>query len=290
MKKNFLITLVTLFCCLLFSGTAIGQDVITKKDGKKIKVIIKEISDTEVKYVDYRDVEGVVFVMDRSLIREIKFSYGEKVEEEMPGQDIAYFVDDRNQNIKLNFTAINVGFTILTYERAIDPNSSMEYTLKIPGLGITRNLRSLKGVGATVGYKLKIGSIFKNDGYRPDHVLHGGYFRLVGGFVWTEREERGGSNRKTSYSAGHIGVDLGKQWAIRNRAVIDVYLGYHYYGGGGKREIDGATFDEFFADELRGGDIIGFNNNAFSIGFRIGGLFGNYGKAQKNKKKRKKKR
>jgi len=291
MKKNFLILLTTLFCCLLFSGNLFSQDVITKKDGKKIKVIIKEISDTEIKYVDYRDVEGVVFVMNRALIREIKFSYGEKVEEEAPGQDAAYFVDDNNQNIKLNFTAINVGYTILTYERAFDPNSSMEVSLKIPGLGVRRNISSLRGIGLTLGYKLKIGSVFKNDGYRPDHILHGGYFRFVGGFIHSERVDSGSrSNRKTIYSAGHLGLDFGKQWVIRDRAVIDIYLGYHYYGGGGKREVNGATFDDFFEDELRGGDLVGLNNNAFSIGLRVGGLFGNYGKAEKKKKKRKKKR
>jgi len=291
MKKNFLIVLTTLFCCLLFSDNLFGQDIITKKDGKKIKVIIKEISDTEVKYVDYRDVEGVIFVMDRSLIREIKFSYGEKLKEEAPGEDAAYFVDDRNQNIKLNFTAINVGYTILTYERAIDPNSSYEVTVKIPGLGIKRDFESLYGFGLTLGYKLKLGSVFKKNSYRPNHVLHGGYFRAVGGFIWSERTlGRFQGDRKTISTAGHLGLDFGKQWVIRDRAVIDIYLGYHYYGASTKRESNGGTFNDFVDEELRGGDLVGFNNNAFSIGLRIGGLFGNYGKAEKRKKKRKRKK
>ncbi len=293
-KKDFLVIFITCICCLLGSGNLFAQDVITKKDGKKIKVIIKEVSDTEIKYVDYRDVEGVVFVMDRSLIREIKFSYGEKIKEEGPNQERAYFVDDRNQNIKLNFTAINVGFTILTYERVIDPSSSLEFSLKIPGLGIKRDDTALSGIGFSAGYKLKIGSVFKGDGYRPKHISAGGYFRLLAGYVHTvEKRERfdfQGVQRKTTWtrSSAHIGIELGKQWILSNRAAFDIYIGYHYYGGSYKQEDNGTTFDNFFDEELRGGDIIGYDNNAFSIGLRIGGLFGNYGNATKNKKKRKK--
>ncbi len=286
-NQKFLVIFITCLCCLLGSGNLFGQDVITKKDGKKMKVIIKEVSDTEIKYVDYRDVEGIVFVMDRSLIREIKFSYGEKIKEEGPNQDVNYFYDDRNQNIKLNFTAINSGFTILTYERAIDPSSSMEYSLKIPGLGINRNSRSLSGIGFTVGYKLKIGSVFKGDGYRPKHISEGGYFRLLAGYVYTvEERDRFNGRDKWNRSVAHIGIEFGKQWILSNRAAFDIYIGYHYYGGSEKYTSNGATFDNFNDEELRGGDILGYDNNAFSIGLRIGGLFGNYGKIVKKKKKR----
>ena len=287
-KQNFLVVFITCLCCLLGSGNLFGQDVITKKDGKKMKVIIKEVSDTEIKYVDYRDVEGIVFVIDRSLIREIKFSYGEKIKEEGPNKDVNYFYDDRNQNIKLNFTAINAGFTILTYERVIDPSSSMEYSLKIPGLGINRNRSSLSGIGFTVGYKLKIGSVFKGDGYRPKHISAGGYFRLLAGYVYTveKRERFNGGNEQWDRSSAHIGIELGKQWILSNRAAFDIYIGYHYFGGSEKLTSNGTIFDDFSDDELIGGDILGYDNNAFSIGLRIGGLFGNYGSALKNKKKR----
>jgi len=291
LTKNFLVIFITCLCCLFGSSNLFAQDVITKKDGKKLKVIIKEVSDTEIKYVDYRDVEGVVFVMDRSLIREIKFAYGKKIKEEGPNRDVAYFVDDRNQNIKLNFTAIGANFTILTYERALDPSSSLEFSLKIPGIGIKGdNSDDLSGIGLTVGYKLKIGSVFKGDGYRPKHILTGGYFRLVGGYMFL-KEERirfNGDRRKETNSNAHLGIELGKQWILSNRAAIDIYIGYHYFGGSNKFESNGTVFDDFNDEELRGGDVFGFENSAGSIGLRIGGLFGNYGKAQKNKKKRKK--
>ena len=288
-NKNFLVIFITCICCLLGSGSLFAQDVITKKDGKKIKVIIKEVSATEIKYVDYRDVEGVVFVMDRSLIREIKFSYGEKIKEEGPNQDVAYFVDDRNQNIKLNFSAIGANFTILTYERSVDPSSSLEFSLKIPGLGIQQTgIDDLSGIGFSAGYKLKIGSVFKRDGYRPKHILTGGYFRLVAGYIYLQ-ERSIFRNSRTKRSSGHVGIEFGQQWILSNRAAFDIYIGYHYFGGSSRLENNGAFFDDPNDDELRGGDVFGFDNNtAGSIGIRIGGLFGNYGKAQKNKKKRKK--
>jgi len=292
LKKNFLVIFITCLCCLLGSGNLFAQDVITKKDGKKMKVIIKEVSDTEIKYVDYRDVEGVVFVMDRSLIREIKFAYGKKMKEEGPSQDVAYFVDDRNQNIKLNFTALGADFMILTYERAIDPSSSFELSLKIPGFGIeneNNNFEDLSGIGFTAAYKLKIGSVFKSDGYRPKHILAGGYFRLVAGYNYTvEDRNRFNGNDRLKSSSVHVGIELGQQWILSNRAAIDLYIGYHYFGGSNELESNGTIFDDFNNEELRGGDVFGFGSTAGSIGLRIGGLFGNYGKAQKNKKKRKK--
>ncbi len=287
-KKNFLVIFITCICCLLGSGNLFAQDVITKKDGKKIKVIIKEVSDTEIKYVDYRDVEGVVFVMDRALIREIKFAYGEKIKEEGPNQERAYFVDDRNQNIKLNFSAIGANFTILSYERSIDPSSTLEFSLKIPGIGIRQDGGdNLSGIGLTAGYKLKIGSVFKGDGYRPKHILAGGYFRLVAGYIYLV-EKSSFRNAKTKRSSGHVGIELGQQWILSNRAAFDIYLGFHYFGGSSQFESNGAIFDDFNDDELIGGDVFGFENTAGSIGIRIGGLFGNYGNATKNKKKRKK--
>lgn len=285
-KQNFLVIFITCLCCLLGSGNLFGQDVIIKKDGKKMKVIIKEVSDTEIKYVDYRDVEGVVFVMDRALIREIKFSYGEKIKEEGPNQDRAYYVDDRNQNIKLNFTAIANNFTILTYERVIDPSSSWEVSLKIPGLGVNNNFDNLSGIGFSAGYKLKIGSVFKRDGYRPKHISEGGYFRLLAGYTFT-KEEGNRANFEDTNSSAHFGIEVGKQWIVSNRAAFDLYAGFHYFGGSNKFQSNGATFDNPGSSELIGGDIYGDSNIAFSIGFRIGGLFGNYGKATEKKKKRK---
>ncbi len=294
LKKNFLVIFITCLCCLLGSSNVFAQDVITKKDGKKIKVIIKEVSVTEVKYVDYRDVEGVVFVMDRSLIREIKFAYGEKIKEEGPNRDVAYFVDDRNQNIKLNFSAIGANFTILTYERAINPSSSLEYSLKIPGLGIKGEFENdISGIGFTVGYKLKLGSVFKGDGYRPQHLLRGSYLRLVAGYQYLKEEGNrfGGGTTKFKRSSGQFGLELGQQWILSNRASFDIYIGFHYFGGSFTRETDNGngTFIDIPTNdpELRGGDVFGFDNTAGSIGVRIGGLFGNYGNAQKNKKKRK---
>jgi hypothetical protein len=290
-KKNILVLFVTCLCCLLGSGNLFAQDVITKKDGKKLKVVIKEISDTEIKYVDYRDVEGVVFVMDRALIREIKFSYGEKIKEEGPNQDANYYVDDRNQNIKINFTAIAANATILTYERAIDPSSSLEYSLRIPGFGINENNGTdLSGIGFSVGYKLKIGSVFKKEGYRPKHIMEGSYFRLLAGYLYT-RQVMNRSNSEETNSNGQIGIEYGKQWIASNRAAFDLYVGFHYFGGSSRTQSNnGGTFDDFIDDELIGGDIYGANNVAFSFGFRIGGLFGNYGNAVKIKKKKKRRK
>jgi len=277
-KKNFWVYFVTCICCLLVSDNLFSQDVVTKKDGEKIKIIIKEVSDTEIKYVDYRDVEGDIFVMDRSLIKEIKFSYGEKIKEEDSNQKEDLFKDNRNQNIKLNLTGLVLDFTLLTYERAFNPSSSLEVTLGIPGLGFERNGGGVDelGAGLSVGYKVKVGSIFKKEVYQPRHVLDGGYFRVKAGYFYSE-EDRGSSDSETINSFAQVGIEFGKQWIVANRAALDLYIGVNYFGGSTRLKSTNSAFDDFIiSDKIAAGDILG------------SGLFGNYGNAVKKKKKRKK--
>lgn len=284
MKKQLILIFLTLAAIFLASAHLAAQDTIIKKDGTKLKVVIKEMSDTEIKYVDYRDVEGIVFTMDRALIREIKFSYGKKIKEEGPNRDAAYYVDDRMNNVKLNFTAIGAGFTILTYERAIDLSSSFEVSLKFPGLGVLEDGEEMSGFGADVGYKLKLGSVFKKDGYRPKHLMAGGYVRARAGYLNSDYGYEL-SFGKNSQSIGYIGLDFGKQWVVSNRAVIDLFIGYHYYFGKNKysRDTGSGVNDIFYDDEFRGGDLLGTNNNALAFGIRIGGLFEKYGTRGKKK-------
>jgi len=285
MKKN-LQFLFFLFATVFFcTGSLQAQDIITKKDGERLKVIIKEISDSEIRYTDYRDPDGVIFVMDRALVREIKFSYGKRIKEEAPNQDEAYYVDDKVNNIKMNFTAIGAGFTILSYERALNPISSVEGSIKIPGWGVQRDGERSSGFGVNIGYRLKFGSLFKKEGYRPKHLLHGYYFRPNIGYLYSKTENEdaiifsSAGNADVTRSFFHGGLDFGYQWILNNILSIDLYAGIHYYGGGIDRvESNGQVVesDNFIDDfiDARGGDFIGNDNIGGTFGLKVGVLFG----------------
>ncbi len=272
--------LITVIISVFSISGMIAQDIIIKKDGSKIKAKIIEITDTQIRYNEFRDINDLIFTMDRALIREIRFESGTKYKEERPGTDAAYFADDRISNLKINFFSIGDGNLILTYERAIDPGSSWEATLKVYGIGdgTAEFSDNDSGFGFYGGYKFKLGNIFKKSSeYRPKHILHGGYFRPVLGYSYSRTDFEFRSNRsfeKDSYV--HFGLDIGKQWIIRNAIALDLSIGFHYYGG--SFTSDDPNADIFnISNSINDGDLTGAENRAVSFGFKVGGLFSKQG-------------
>ena len=251
-----------------------AQDIIIKKDGTKIWTKIVEISDTKIKYYQYQDQGGLLFTMDRALIREIEFEGGMDYKEEAPGADPAYYVDDKRNNIKLNFIGFSTNTLSLTYERSISPSMAYEIDFKLFGLGINDDFDDDGGFGIGGAFKIKTGSIFKGDGYRPNHLLHGGYIRPRLGFgrredtYWTSS-----SNRTFSQNYIHYGFDFGKQWIFSNIMSLDIFTGFHYYSDW-QSGIDNTGIDRYFNDEIFDGDLFGSDNFLISFGIRVGGLFG----------------
>ena len=272
----------TLAVCILLAGfalTAYSQDVIVLKTGERINARIIEVNDVEIKYREYRDPNGIIFTMARGKISEIRYESGRREKEEGPVADPAYYIDDRRNNIKINFLSVGGSTTILEYERAIDPKSSIGVQLKINGLGFSNN-DNKSGVGLDLGYKLKLGSIFKKRGdYRPRHLLAGGYFRPVVGFN-TVNADYGEFN---SYTYGHFGLDFGVQWIINNIVSLDLFGGWHYYAGNFDRRVQGDFEYQYFTD----GNLFGVSDHsAIAFGFNVGILFGSDYNPRKNKKRR----
>lgn len=271
--KN-LVRALFVFALLLCFLPSQAQDVIKKKSGQKVKCTVIEMGKTEVKYIQWGDPNEVIFSIDRALIEQIKFSYGSVHREEPPEGEEFYFVDDRANAIKLDFIAIGNNALILTYERALNPFSSVEGSVKILGVGRDRGIWDRDGFGIDAAYKIKFGSIFNSTGYRPRHIMQGGFLRAALG-VSTAKENEGTffGSRPIEYTQVHLGLSVGKQWALQNAAVVELYLGLHYYGGSfsyvGSSDIP--NFEEF-----NDGNLYGFDGSAISFGFRVGGLFSKY--------------
>ncbi len=258
---------------LLLAISAVGflssqaQDVIILRTGEKMEAKILEVDDVEIKYREYRDPDGIIFTMSRGKIQEIRYEMGRREKEDGPGIDPAYYVDDRRNNLKLNFLALGGGHTILAYERALNPKNGVEVQLKINGLGFD-NEYGKSGIGLDAGYKLKIGSLYKKrDEYRPKHILAGSYFRPVLGFNSASYDE--GEYKKYTYV--HFGLDFGGQWVINNIVSLDLFMGWHYFGGNFEERNVGDVFYEDWSD----GNLSAVSaNSAIGIGFNVGILFG----------------
>lgn len=223
--------LLSFFLCI--TSALFAQDIITQKNGETIEVKIIELADDFVKFYHFKDPNKVEIVMNRSLIREIEFEYGRKEKEVEPGLDESYFVDDKHRNIKVNFLGLALGSTILTYEQAIDPKSSWEVVGKIHGAGVGYEAIGKSGLGIEANYKVKFGSLFNRNSYRPSHILEGVFLRPgIGYSQYTIKndEERYG-DELGDYSYFHGGLDIGKQWILNNQLSLELFGGLHLWGG-----------------------------------------------------------
>lgn len=256
-----------------------AQDVITLKNGKEIDGKITELTDIAVKYYDYGDEDQLIFTLDRALIDNIAFQSGKKMKEIPPTViDENYFTGDRKNMFKLNFTALGGNSTILTYERSLKPEYSIETSLKIVGIGFDENRSSdffnyneYSGIGLDVGMKFKTKAIFKKSGeYRPRHLLVGTYIKPVVGV----NSLKVNGNTK---NFGNIGIDLGKQWVFANRFTLDAFVGYHYILGNQNQLItrteNGYTYT-YTERTVKTGDLTAYNNKGVSFGVKIGFLIG----------------
>lgn len=279
-------SIVTVFIVIISFTSAISQDRIVLKNGDKIDCTIRELSDTEVKYTEIKDANQIIFSISRGQVREIKFAYGKTIEEKPDAINESYYFDDKKSNLKINFTALAGNATILTYERAINSFSSFEVTPKIIGLGFNNDdFEDRSGFGLDLGYKMKLGSIFKKSSYRPDHILHGSYLRINGGYAYSTKESTTNFIYKETKNFAHFGLDLGKQWILQNTLSLDLFGGFHYFGGSFKAE-DEFGDRGFNNDEFQHGDLWGDETVAVSFGLRVGFLFEKYGKSTNKKNRR----
>lgn len=67
------------FLFLLCSTSVYAQDVIVKKDGSTIVCRVVELTDSEITYKKWSDLNGSNYVMDRSLASAINYENGKKV-------------------------------------------------------------------------------------------------------------------------------------------------------------------------------------------------------------------
>lgn len=289
MKKKLVQLSIIAFAVIACVSKISAQDIIIKKNGKKIWAKIIEINNNQIKYYEYTDQGGLIFTMDRAVIREIEFESGADYQEEAPGEDPSYYVDDKQWAAKLNFMGFANNTLQIAIEKSLSPGSSIEGSLKIFGVGIDESSDWGGGVGFNIGYKVTTGSLFQGNSYRPKHLLHGGYmrpnlgvnYRNVEYFVWDGFQSNLRNKGLTNF---HAGIDIGKQWIFNNQLSLDVYTGFHYFGTTGR---DVSPGDRIYVDDIQAGDIFGEENVAFAFGLKIGVLFGAESTPQKGKRRKK---
>ncbi len=232
-------------------------------------MIIKEITDTKIKYVDYKDPDGVLFTIDKVLVKEIRFQTGRKMKMQAPEENRWYFSDDKINHVTFNFLAFGANTLSLGYERATAPGQSFFVEMKLYGAGFreTEFLKNRTGFGMSAEYRFRLGSFFKSPHrYRPSHVLNGVYVAPVLGFSFGSVERKNWFNEgppytKLTHNIGFFGLMGGMQLIVQRTFSIDGSLGLLYFGG----NDDGVIY---------GANMFGGNGTMIGYNLRIGLLFG----------------
>jgi len=272
---------IIILLCLVACFKAFAQDIITKKDGKKLKVTIKKVTKNKIKYILFDDPNKVAYTIDKVLITNVEFAFGKKdLDIKDPEKNPYYFADDKVNNILINFSAFSGNTFAVAYEKAINPGQSIMTELKIYGVGSkSGNEESRSGLGIDLHYRLKTRSFFSKKEYRPKHILHGPYFAPVIGFStgtiayqynYSYGYGHGHGYNKTSqelkHTIFHFGIQYGNQWILQRKISIDTSFGFHYFAG------TQSSTDDF--EPIRLGNMIGNGNKLFSFNIRVGFLTG----------------
>lgn len=288
--KQFVKTFAPLFIMLLSFTQVKAQDVIHRKNGKTLEVKVLEVGDAEVKYKLFTQPDGVVFVMDATLIKKIVMANGtvHKFEAEGTINNPEYYEGQNKSAYKVSFLSWTLGYTSFTYERNLKPGASYELKLGIIGVGRNEKLYSSnnsnskvnqRGITIGAGYKF----IHKPDYYtsrqRYGHLLKGGYIRPEINFSSygedTYRYTGSGSNFSTHRLKTVVGSLLlcaGKQWVFDNKFAVDFSVGV---GTGFANQTNKIVTTSGYIDQSSSfgshyGNTVAPNNMAFSMGLNIG--------------------
>ena len=262
--------IITLLLFAIFSINSFAQDVITKKDGTKLKVTIQKVTKNNIKYILFNDPNKVTYTIDKFLISNVEFAFNKSnLDVNDPEKNPSYFAEDQTNNIMLNFSAFSGNTFAFAYERALKPGQSIMGELKIYGLGSKPDFEEKRsGFGFDVHYRLKTKSFFNKKEYRPQHIFAGPYFAPTLGFSTGSRSEYRYQNTTQSYKHNifHFGIQYGNQWIIQRKLSVDTSFGFHYYFG------SQTGSDEY--ESIRLGNMVGERGNLFSFNLRIGFLTG----------------
>ncbi len=263
--------IIAILLCFVACINSFAQDVITKKDGNKMKVTIQKVTKNNIKYILFDDPNKVIYTIDKVLITNVEFAYGKKdLDIKDPEKNPYYFAEDKINNILINFSAFGGNTLAFAYERAINPGQSIMTELKIYGLGSkSGNEESRSGLGIDLHYRLKTKSFFGEKEYRPKHILHGPYFAPIVGFSTGSIDYKYryyNSNKNVKHTLFHFGIQYGNQWILQRKISIDTSFGFHYFMG------SQSDTDDF--EPVRLGNMVGSSNKLFSLNIRVGFLTG----------------
>jgi hypothetical protein len=257
MKKYLLLFTMAIISCLVVAS----QDRIYRMNGKVIEVKVIEIGSGEVKYREYNNQEGPIYVLETDRIKKIVFEDGKEQKFEDNLKDPERYAGQRKKAMKLNFLSVLYGYSEIGFEKNIGYGKSFEVSLGMIGAGKSGMLdyynsqvgevkRNPLGFFISGGYKFgKLPDFILFGKSKASHLMQGTYVKPIL-YIGNYRENvivYKASNifevGKQNITFGALQIELGKQWVLGDKFLLDIYEGFGY-GFDNKKQAADLLFEE----------------------------------------------
>lgn len=265
MSRNWTLRVLNTLLLMIILSSAqclLAQDKIVTRTDKTINCRVTKIG---LEYIEYLDGQEEFGKIKKSKVKTIKFS-------KTPRTPVDYS-DNTSKAIKFNLLALRNNAIQLSYEKALDANSSVEITTKIYGVSIRQFENRKIGGGIDIGYRFRLGGLLNKEGnIRNAHVLDGVGIKPVVGASYAQKT---GEGAEETYYYLHIGSVLNYQAVFNNRFLFELYGGLHIFKGDSKIQLPNTPLLTGVLD-FRDGDLEGEDSIALSVGLKFGYLFGGF--------------
>jgi hypothetical protein len=277
MKTIVLLVLVLFGTTTLLAFPALNimqSDTIIKLNSEKIICTVREIGTTEIKYSSPEFSPELLFTIESKMVDRIVFSDGKvkiidhelSLNENIERNTEDLFLWQRKNAFKIDFISPALNTTSLTYERCLNPGTSVEFSLGAVGLGIADMKDNASGILFRGGYKLiRSPDYFLRD-MRYAHILKGRYVKFEFDFasynVEGSRDQTETPNNEYTLNKWALLIVLGNQWVFNDSFLIDLYSGIGI-GKNNENDFHSSYPYGFLASN-------GESPLAFSLGLRIG--------------------
>ena len=124
-----------LIALVLIFSSSYSQDKIYRNNGKIVEAKILEIGSDEIRYKEFNNPDGPVYILETDKIKKIVFENGKSQQFHDNLKDPERYAGQLNKAIKLNFLSPLYGYTEIGFEKSTGVGKGFEFSLGIIGLG-----------------------------------------------------------------------------------------------------------------------------------------------------------
>jgi hypothetical protein len=235
-----------LIALVLIFSSSYSQDKIYRNNGKIIEAKILEIGSDEIRYKEFNNLDGPIYILETDKIKKIVFENGTSQQFHDNLKDPERYAGQLNKAIKLNFLSPLYGYTEIGFEKSTGVGKGFELSLGIIGLGksetiefYTTQLETIKkgqaGVFISGGYKFgKLPDFIIFGKTKMTHLMQGTYAKPIlyfGHYKENQVVDKGNSIYdvgKQNVTFGALQIELGHQWVFSDKFLLDLYWGFGY--------------------------------------------------------------